>query len=280
MSCDLICAPEDVAVELSGINKKNIKRVPVMASGCMTYFVSEDGRDAWAAHEIGGKSFVKKLYIDWMYKKPNTAPQFGIRYASGIRSKISMAKAVYGAFVSGKILKTSIEFLDGNAKNCHISNLKARYEIQIDLSRYVQIYPQFNDMVAILRSYFPEVSIPDIEDACAQAYIELCSWRKKALYPFPMWLRIAKHRILTLLEDREFQYNDEMRCDFEVLNDDSILHHDLKHLLKDREYKICQLYCDGYSQVEIAKQIGFCRDVVMDSIGRTRQILSSWFEIR
>lgn len=281
MRYDIVCEPGEVASELTRITKIPVRKVPLVSSPRTTYFVSQDGKHAWWANEISGKAFVSELYIDFMWKKHNASPQFCVSYSGDFRSKITMSKAVFGAFVAGYFPKYNLCYIDGDAKNCSAENLKPLCNCRPkadNLLRYIETYPRFREVVYFLRRIFEEVSIEDLEDICSEAYIELCHKRKKLKSPFFFWLYLAKMRTIDFIENkrnRENAFNDAINpywidpaCDLEF-----------EKILTKRHARICQLYSEGYTQVEISKKMGICRDLVIRGLAQVRERLDTWLKM-
>lgn len=130
-----ICKEEEIVSKLENLSSCKVAKVPLTNINPNTsYWVSSDGKSAYVLHLILDKFYIDKITITPSGRRSKKSrPFFKIRLDKGYQAKVTLDRAVYGAFIlkdkmpeEGKSI--GLKQLDLN--NCSVENLETEDDLK------------------------------------------------------------------------------------------------------------------------------------------------------
>lgn len=249
------------------------------------YLISRDGKHVFMLHQFINKLQILRLRIyPPHHKKGITSPWISLKTSSGCSHLFArVSAAVWCAFVTrSELPKFKIYHRDGNPENCRLENLYTAVERTPRFSHEVTgLLSSRYSIVSTLQRKFPSFSLPDIDDAVSDAYIDLCIFltanSRHSLSG--LWYNFAKQRLMHLPDTADTPIPLESLCrPLEPSCTDTPWDFDPIQFLPPQLRTTAELLADGCTQAEISRAMSVNPKTVYKRTKEIRQHLSQIYQ--
>lgn len=266
----------------------DVQPIPFPTVDTMTYWLSEKG-EVFGCQRMATMCVTKPLRIERRYKRGCS-----MRYSiyGGKQKEAYMQNVMYSTFVSKEWLPDILfTFKDGNQYNFKLANIeperKRVNQVLIDnIEKFKWEYEKnFINVVNRLHWFHSDIPYDDIKDIVSDTYYYLCGnrqYRDEDNFT-AIWSSVADKRCVDFYR-RYLSGRDSLFRDNSPEEKFSVPAHRVevadiwRHIRGEKCKRTMQLYSEGLTPTEIAKEIGSTLGTVGSTITRTIQSLQKIYK--
>lgn len=182
MKYSAIYTKEEYVDRMADLAKTKVAKIPILDTNPKTeYWISDDGKSVFVAHEICERMFINTLTIKTKKRSLNSEPYIKYRTIRNTQITITVSRAVYGAF----FLKTSLPKLkpyhkDGNMLNNAFSNFETTEiddRFRQNVKKHAGDYAKYYDSLTRFCQATTGKDYQTVKDIVSDAFIYTCERR-------------------------------------------------------------------------------------------------------
>lgn len=284
---------DDALRQMQRIVGCEVKRCVYPTANNLTYYLSERG-DLFSIQNIKGKLLTRgpkqpsSKHIHGKRKDGGTTLRLSNgRHGPGGESFIKAELLVYCTYILGRWEPDlQIDFKNGQASDIRPDNLEEHREAipqewSERLTTYSDIYRANFDRVAESVKWWAHISKEDAKDIAQTTFIWLCTSGYKDSVSVALWFYWSRLRAQDFWKHHARHYN---TADYDTILElrgqrDTPVEVDLFHLQKGtKRVRYLELWAQGHTPTEIARECGCSLATVSSSITRSIQFLQRYFK--